>query len=72
MKKTVHVLGTEEIQNRRGCGLLTYNFSSRNKTNKQAKKPTNKQSNLLNLTASCEKRNCLISSKKKSTKSKIK
>ena len=45
MKKTVHVLGTEEIQNRRGCGLLTYNFSSRNKTNKQAKKPTNQQTN---------------------------
>ena len=34
MKETVHVLGTEEIQNRRDCGLLPYNFSSRSKTNK--------------------------------------
>ena len=35
------------------------------KQNKQTNKQTNKQSNLLTLTVSCEKRSCLIRSKKK-------
>ena len=48
--------------------VLPYNFSSRNKT-----KQTNKQSDLLTLTVSCEKSSCLIRSKKeKKTKPKIK
>ena len=46
------------FENRRkviSCGLLPYNFSSRNKTNKQ--------NNLLTLTVSCEK-SCLTRRKK--------
>ena len=35
MKKIVNLLGTGEKQE--GCGLLLYNFSARNKTNKQTK-----------------------------------
>ena len=46
---------------------MPYNFSSRNKTNIQTKK----QSNLLTLTVSCEKRSCLIRSKKKKNKTKM-
>ena len=56
MNKIVNLLETGEKQ--WGCELLPYNFTSRNKT---------KQSNLLTLTVSCEKRrSCLISSKKRS------
>ena len=33
MKKIVNLLGTGE--KKRSCGLLPYNFNSRNKTNKQ-------------------------------------
>ena len=39
---------------------------------KQTNKQTNKQSNLLTLTVSCEKRNCLMISKKEKNKIKIK
>ena len=53
MNKIVNLLGTRE--NQRGCELLHYNFSSRNK---------NRQSNLLTLAVSCEKRSCLIRNKK--------
>ena len=35
---------------------------------KQTKKQTNKQSNILTLTVSCQKKGCLIISKKKKTK----
>ena len=55
MNKIVNLLGTGE--KKQGCRLLPYNFSSRNKTNKQ--------SNPLTLTVSCEKRSYLIRSKKK-------
>ena len=53
MNEVLSLLGTEEKQ--RCCQLSPYNFSSRNKTNKQ----TNKQSNLLSLTVSFDKRSCL-------------
>ena len=54
MKKIVKVLETEGEQS--DCELLCYNFRPRNKSNKQK----NKQSNLLTLIVSCEKRSCLI------------
>ena len=53
MKKVLNLLGTGE--KRRSCGLLPYNFGSKNKTNKQ--------NNQLTLTVSCEK-SCLIRTKK--------
>ena len=37
-------------------------------TSKQTNKQTNKQNNLLTRIVSCEKKNCLIRSKKKKTK----
>ena len=46
--------------------IITLQFQLKKKTNKQ----TNKQSNLLTLTVSCEKRSCLIRSKKKEIKPK--
>ena len=48
--------------------IITLQFQIKKQTNKQ----TNKQSNLLTLTVSCEKRNCLMISKKEKNKIKIK
>ena len=59
-------MGTGEKQ--WGCEFLTYDFSSKNKTNKKA----NKQSTLLTLTVSFEKRSCLIRSETKKTQQKKK
>ena len=63
MNKIINILETWEKQ--WDCVLLSYNFSSRNKINKQKKI---KESNLLTLTVSCEKKGCLIISKKKQNK----
>ena len=52
----------KKIVNLWSCGLLPHNFSSRNKTNKQNK--------LLTLAISCEKRRCLIRSKKEKKQNK--
>ena len=58
MNKIVNLMGAEEMQ--WSCELLSYNLSLR--------KQTNKQSNILTLTASCDRRSCLIQSKMKKEK----
>ena len=64
MNKVVNLLGTGEKQGR--CEFSPYNFSSRNKRNKQTNKQANKNhSNSLTLTVLYQKKNCLIRCKKK-------
>lgn len=63
MNKIVNLMGAGEMQ--WSCELLSYNLNLRKQTNK---KETNKQSNILTLTASCDRRSCLIKSKMKKEK----
>ena len=58
MNKIVNLMGAGEMQ--WSCELLSYNLSLR--------KQTNKQSNILTLTASCDRRSCLIKGKMKKEK----
>ena len=67
MNKIVSILGNGEKQ--WSCEFSPYNLSSKTKQNKKMKK-TDKQSNLLSLTVSCEKRSCL--SEVKTTQNKAK
>ena len=64
MNKILNLLGIEKITR---LSIITLQFQLK-KENKQTNKQTSKQSNPLTLTVSCEKRSCLIRSKKKKVK----
>ena len=64
MNKILNLLGIEKITR---LSIITLQFQLK-KENKQTNKQANKQSNPLTLTVSCEKRSCLIRSKKKKVK----
>ena len=67
MNKILNLLGIEKIT-RLSIITLQFQLKKEKQTNKQTNKQANKQSNPLTLTVSCEKRSCLIRSKKKKVK----